>query len=87
MHRYAGQSIVVNDFFPPIRCESPESEDDDDYDDDDEYETLQFQIESSGDEQQSHTQQELLQRKKRLRKPGFSDYYVTGVNGLVKHTT
>lgn len=88
MHRYAGQSIVVNDLFPPIRQESPESEDDNDYDDDDEYETLQFSIETSGDEQQSHIQQDLsVLRKKRTQKSGFSDYSVASDTGFVKHTT
>ncbi|XP_041772156.1 phosphatidate phosphatase LPIN3 isoform X1 [Anopheles merus] len=74
---YAGQSLMVNDYFPRIERESPESEfsdrdeDDDDYDeddddDDDDYEPLQFAIETSGDEQQQPHQQ---QEEQHLQKP------------------
>lgn len=76
--RYAGQSLMVNDYFPRIERESPESEfsdrdeDDDDYDeddddDDDDYEPLQFAIETSGDEQQQPQQQQ--QEEQHLQKP------------------
>lgn len=81
---------MVNDYFPRIERESPESEfsdrdeDDDDYDeddddDDDDYEPLQFAIETSGDEQQQQQQEEQHLQKptiriKRSPKSGFADY-------------
>uniref|UniRef100_A0A182R0X5 phosphatidate phosphatase n=1 Tax=Anopheles farauti TaxID=69004 RepID=A0A182R0X5_9DIPT len=87
---YAGQVLVVNDYFPPIEPVSPESEfsdydeDDDDYDEeeDDEDEPLQFPIETSGDEQhppsatpQHQRQQQIPKiRIKHSPKSGFADY-------------
>uniref|UniRef100_A0A182WIS4 phosphatidate phosphatase n=1 Tax=Anopheles minimus TaxID=112268 RepID=A0A182WIS4_9DIPT len=48
---YANQSMVVDDIFPPIELESPESEYSN-YAKDDDYDPLQFPIDTSGDEQQ-----------------------------------
>uniref|UniRef100_A0A2M4A369 phosphatidate phosphatase n=2 Tax=Anopheles triannulatus TaxID=58253 RepID=A0A2M4A369_9DIPT len=73
---YTGQSLVVNDYFPPIELPSPESDYTDyDEDEDDFEEQLVFNFESSAEDQSHHPDPpQQNQSMKRSSNSSFAEY-------------